>query len=498
MDEFHYNNEYDNYFLGYSNQFNNESRQENDGSSMPLNSYSPFQSYNSINFDDFSQNNQNDSNNELIGIENKFKDTENNNKFMLYLRMNNLIKNYNLLEKDREVNKKKKNFQNKLNEILDNIKCKICAKTPKVFYICKKTKELICQDCLEKEPEENKNFMHCLVCKQLIFSKEHFVELPIFNKILSYIDTIKDNNNKLFDNKIKNNMDKNFILCSEKIHEQNYKKERNDILKQDIKEEYNFCCNNQMKAVYFCMECQRPFCSDCILSYKLKENEKNIEDSKNEIIDNKDKKNINDDNIQSQHNHSHHIFKIDLIKEFGLFDLLYEKDKAKEVISELNSIDKKINDKIEDLNLNKQRMISFIDYIKNMYVQKIDEIIDKLKSINKEKSEKVKIILENSQKMYNFLNNFKSKNDFKKIDNKNSLKEFINIFESFHTIHYDINKKVNSFINVKGTFGIKDLNTFSSNFVLKSYVKQNFPLNKKEFVKIIYENKNKNTLLQNF
>ena len=498
MDEFHYNNEYDNYFLGYSNQFNNESRQENDGSSMPLNSYSPFQSYNSINFDDFSQNNQNDSNNELIGIENKFKDTENNNKFMLYLRMNNLIKNYNLLEKDREVNKKKKNFQNKLNEILDNIKCKICAKTPKVFYICKKTKEIICQDCLEKEPEENKNFMHCLVCKQLIFSKEHFVELPIFNKILSYIDTIKDNNNKLFDNKIKNNMDKNFILCSEKIHEQNYKKERNDILKQDIKEEYNFCCNNQMKAVYFCMECQKPFCSDCILSYKLKENEKNIEDSKNEIIDNKDKKNINDDNIQSQHNHSHHIFKIDLIKEFGLFDLLYEKDKAKEVISELNSIDKKINDKIEDLNLNKQRMISFIDYIKNMYVQKIDEIIDKLKSINKEKSEKVKIILENSQKMYNFLNNFKSKNDFKKIDNKNSLKEFINIFESFHTIHYDINKKVNSFINVKGTFGIKDLNTFSSNFVLKSYVKLNFPLNKKEFVKIIYENKNKNNnILEN-
>ena len=139
MEESHYNNEYDNYFYGYSNQFNNESRQENDGSSMPLNSYSPFQSYNSIiNFDDFSQNNQNDSNKELIGIENKFKDTENNNKFMLYLRMNNLIKNYNLLEKDREVNKKKKNFQNKLNEILDNIKCKICVKTPKVFYICKK------------------------------------------------------------------------------------------------------------------------------------------------------------------------------------------------------------------------------------------------------------------------------------------------------------------------------------------------------------------------
>ena len=516
MDEFNYNiplynlsrlrnneninfNQSENYLLENSNQYNNESRPESDGSSMPLNSYSPYQSYNSINFDDFSQNNQNDSKKELINIENKFKDTENNNRFLLYLKVNNMIRNDNLLEKDRDVNKKKKIFQNKLNETLDNIKCKICAKTPKIFYICKKTKELICEDCLGKEPKENKNFMYCLVCKQLIFSKDHFVELPIFNKILSYIDTIKDNNNKLYDNKIKYNMDKNVILCTEKIHEQNHKGEGEDILNSNVKEENNFYNNNQMKAVYFCMECHRPFCSDCILSYKLKENEKNnnnsIEENKNEIIDNEEKKdniNINDDNNQKEHNYNHHIFKIELIKDFGLFDLLYEKLKAKEIISELDSVDKKINDKIEDLNLNKQRMISFIDYIKNIYVQKIDEIIDKLKSINKEKSEKIKIILEKSQKMYNFLNNFKSKNDFKKISNKNSLKEFINVFESFHTIPCDINKKVNSFINVKGTFNLEDLNAFSFNFSLKKYMKQNIPLNKKEFLKLIYENKTKN------
>jgi hypothetical protein len=247
------------------------------------------------------------------------------------------------------------------------------------------------------------------------------------------------------------------------------------------------------------MECHRPFCSDCILSYKLKENEKNnnnsIEENKNEIIDNEEKKdniNINDDNNQKEHNYNHHIFKIELIKDFGLFDLLYEKLKAKEIISELDSVDKKINDKIEDLNLNKQRMISFIDYIKNIYVQKIDEIIDKLKSINKEKSEKVKIILEKSQKLYNFLSNFKSKNDFKKIDNKNSLKEFINIFESFHRVPYDIYKKINSLIKIKGTFSIKDLNTFSFDLDLGNFVKQEIPINKKEQIKIIHENQNKN------
>jgi hypothetical protein len=78
------------------------------------------------------------------------------------------------------------------------------------------------------------------------------------------------------------------------------------------------------------------------------------------------------------------------------------------------------------------------------------------------------------------------------------LKEFINVFESFHTIPIDIYKKVNSFINVKGTFNIKDLNTFSFNFNLKNYVKQNVPLNKKEFLKIMYEKKTKdNKIIEN-
>jgi len=160
-------------------------------------------------------------------------------------------------------------------------------------------------------------------------------------------------------------------------------------------------------------------------------------------------------------------------------------------MSELDSIDKKINHKIEVLFQKKIKNDIIFDYINNIYLQKIDEIIDKLKSINKEKSEKVKIILENSQKMYNFLNNFKSKNDFKKY-----LKEYINVFKSFHTIPYYIYKKVNPFINVKGIFSVKDLNTFSFNFFLKNYVKQNIPLHIKECLKIKYENKTINNILE--
>ena len=478
----------------------NEIRSQSNNSSLPLNSYSPFQSINlnSMIYDDNNnKNNQGDSFEEFIKKEKEFKNIENNNRFILYLKMNNLLKNDYILENSLDANKNKNLFKYKFNKIMDTIKCKICAKTPKVFYLCKTAKEFVCQNCLEKE---NSNF--CNICNQLMYSKEHFVELPIFKKILSYIDTIKGNNNKLFEDEIKDNINKSIIICSEKIHEQNQEKENNDIFKLNSKEEYSFDTHNQMKAVYFCMKCQRPFCSDCILSYKLKEKEKeniindNIkEDNKNIIHDEQNinqKDNINDDKSQIQHNHSHPIFKIDLIKEFGIFDLLYEKQNTKEILSELDSIDKKINDKIEYLNLNKQRMLSFIDYIKNIYVQKIDEIIDKLKAINKENSSQVKIILEKSKELSNFLNIFKSKNDFKKINNKNSLKEFINIFETFHRVPLDIYKKINSLVKIKGTFNIKDLNPFSFNLNLNDYVKQEISFYKKEHLKIIHEKQNEN------
>lgn len=221
----------------------------------------------------------------------------------------------------------------------------------------------------------------------------------------------------------------------------------------------------------------------------------NIEEDNNNIINGENNINqkdiIKDDTNQNEHNHNHHIFKIDLLKEFGIFDLLYEKQNTKKIISDLDSIDKIINDKIESLNLNKEKMLSFIEYIKNIYIQKIDEIIDKLKSINKEKSEQVKIISEKSKEISNFLNIFKTKNDLKKIDNKNSLKEFINVFESFHKVPHDTYKKINSLIKIKGTFNIKDLSNFSFNLNLKN-VKQKIPLNTKEYLKIVYENPNEN------
>jgi len=71
------------------------------------------------------------------------------------------------------------------------------------------------------------------------------------------------------------------------------------------------------------------------------------------------------------------------------------------------------------------------------------------------------------------------------------LKDFINVFESFHKVPHDLYKKINSLIEIKGTFNIKDLINFSFNLNHKN-VKQKIPLNSKEYLKIVYENPNKN------
>ena len=108
-----YDDNYENSDLEQNTLNYNEIRLESNNSSLPLNSYSPFQSLNlySMNYDDNNnQNIQNDSNEELIKIEKEFKDIENNNKYILYLKKNNLLENGYLLENDRDANRKKKYF----------------------------------------------------------------------------------------------------------------------------------------------------------------------------------------------------------------------------------------------------------------------------------------------------------------------------------------------------------------------------------------------------
>ena len=430
-----------------------------------------------------------------------FKEDEKNSKFMLYLKNNKFVKDNNILEKEKMINDGKKDFELKINNVINNIKCKGCSSIPNEFFICSLCNSIFCENCLGRVGTKNSNFKFCIYCNKLIKSKDHFIKLPIFNKILSYINSIKGNNENLFNNKIKENLDNNVIYCSEDIHNNNM----DDILNNNIIEIKNESYSNyEMKATYFCMECLRPFCSDCILKYKKesknKNNNNNITYDNNKNNSNNDNlNNINNDIKQLKHNHNHPIYKIELLKDIGIFDLLYEKGKSEKIISDLESINQHINDKIENINLKKENMLLFLDYIKNIYIDKVDEIINRLKSINQERSEKIKLIKQKNEDLSNFFKNFKTQKDIKYIKDKkiiNNIQNLLSDFISFHKIPYEIKKKSSKYIKFNGIIDLEDYNNFSSNFNLKKSIIKNINLNNAD-INIKYDYSEELNILKN-
>ena len=469
-----------------------ESRTENQNSNL----LSSVNNYNSINNDSKSENQTeiskdnsfkygNESEENLINIKYSFQNEE-KNKFILYLKNNNYIKNNNnFLEKDTLINKDKKTYEQNMLNVMNKLKCKGCCKLPNEFFICPLSNTIFCENCLGMESLNNKNNKLCISCNSLVSSKEHFIKLPIFNKIISYINKTKENNEKLFDNRIKELLDKNIILCGDDSHNDINKE---DFLKININDIKNGeIMNFQLKAVYFCMECLKPFCSDCILNYKLKhKNNQNENDLEKDILND----NINKNDMNKKHNFTHPIFKINLLKEIGIFDLLYEKGKCEKIINDLSSFDKSIDDKIVNLDNNKQNMILIFDYIKNIYIGTVDEIITNLRNIAQEKKEKIEIIKEKSQELSNFLSAIKLQKDLKNLDNIKYIKQLLNDLNSFHKIPFEIKKKASKFINFKGAFDLKELTNFVLDLNLNKSLKKKIIINDNSNIKMKYDNKN--------
>ena len=424
-----------------------------------------------------------DKNSEDNSINEHIIEDNENSKFILYLKNNKFINKNKILDIDLFINQEKKYYEQKLTEISDKIKCKGCSKIPNEFFICSLCKAMFCENCLGTFGINNWKF--CINCNQLVSSNEHFIKIPIFKKISTYINTFKETNEKLFNNKIKKNLDMCEILCCEDEHKIN--KEDSLEINNDIKKGINL--NIHSKAIYFCMTCLKPFCSDCILNYKLKD--KNIQNENN--INSNELNNENNKEDKKEHNYNHPIFKISLLKDSGVFDLLYERNKSQKTISYLESFEQSIKDKIESLIQNRENMTLFLEYIKNLYINKIDEVINNLKIISQEKNEKIQIIKEKTQKLSNFLNILKTKNDLINKENINTIKSFLNDFNSFHIVPFEIKKKSKKFISFKGELNLENISKFSFNFNLKESFKKKFNAVSDNIFDITLKTKNSNT-----
>ena len=280
INNYNYNNPLDNYYSFLENLRNEDIDNNNDNPYIPIysnresfhegeNSYLSF----SNNINNLDKNNDSNildkDNSENLNDSSQYEyqeEEENNYKFLRFLKNNKYIKDNKILKNEKNINKEKKKFESKMNKILDNIKCKVCSKIPNEFFICSLCKSFFCEKCLENKRKEEINKKYCICCKKLINSK-NFIKLPIFNKIISYINSFKENSEKIFNNRKKENFEKNLILCREDVHIISI----DEVLNININEIKNKSFSNySMEASYFCMECLRPFCSDCILSFKKK------------------------------------------------------------------------------------------------------------------------------------------------------------------------------------------------------------------------------------
>ena len=489
------------YGYSFNNNHYQESQPENQNDHL-LNSLRPDSNNNNIN--SFDSDNQDDNfflnelgykklidqNSEQNSINQDFLDDNEYSKFILYLKNNNFISNNNILDNDLYINQDKKNYEQKLSEINNKLKCKGCSKIPNEFFICSFCHEIFCQNCLGNLGIENGNF--CINCNKIVASKDYFINMPIFEKITNYINNIKGTNEKFFNNKIKNNLDKSEILCCDNVHKLNTINKEDSLeinINNNIKNGINL--NIQSKATYFCMTCLKPFCSDCILNYKI--NHQNQQDDN--IINDNNIKNIEESN---EHSYIHPTFKINLLKNSGIFDLLYEKSKCQKIIAELESFEKSINNKIDYLSQNKENMILFLEYIKNLYVNKVDEVINNLKTIYQEKNEKIQKIKEKSENLSNFLKILKTKNDLINKDNINSIKSYLDDFVSFHKIPYEIKKNSKKLFDFNGELNLENVFGFSYNLNLKQSFKKKFTqFNSGRDVIVKYKNSNKSNNIIN-
>ena len=395
-------------------------------------------------------------------------------KALLFFRAHNFTSNKETIKID-EINKDKNYFENLANNLEDEMKCCICLNRYKDPLLCPHCHHFFCKNCLKKWFGENKN--SCVYCRTII-GINSFLDISILKSIMPFIDSLKENNNNYFNHIIKNNKDKEIILCSNKIHEksddENEEKgeeEKINIMKsiniieekkkEDDDKKY-FIKSNKVEADYYCYDCKKPFCSDCIC--------------------------INDDYSNCEHRNDHIVFNIDLLKEIRFFDLLYEKENNK-TIEELQRINKAITKGIENLNKKIDNMMLFIQYIKDTYIKIIETKKLALEAILKENEEEINIIHKKNEDIDIFLQNLKSSNDIKNVDKIIEIKDFLHFYDMSHQFPEEKENKMSAILSFKGNFQVNQYINKIMEFDENNFDELGYELNKNITLLILDEEK---------
>ena len=381
---------------------------------------------------------------ESVNIFNSKNSKENNdknknnieeNKSILFFKSHNFTNDNKIIKRDEIINEDKKYYEILSNSLEDDMKCCICLNRYVEPLLCPHCHHFFCRACLYKWYDENKN--SCVYCRKNV-EIESFIKISAFEKIIPFLDMLKENNNNYFNNQIKNNIDKIIVLCSNKIHEKNEDEnniDNNDNDKEDKekdKDEEKKCYEklDDIKADYYCFDCKKPFCSDCIC--------------------------INDDYSNCGHRNDHFVFNIEALNEMKLFDLLYEKENNN-TINELEKMNEDIKEGIDKLNRTKINTLSFIEYIKNTFIDLIEKKINDLKEIVIKNEKEINKIKNKFNDIDNFIQKLKFEQNIKCIKNVNEIQTNLNILNAFNALPIITKNIIKQNLTLKGNIQLFEI-----------------------------------------
>ena len=295
-------------------------------------------------------------------------------------------------KKELEKMKKEKELEE---QIKDHLKCYICLgniQKPKMCPYCKRN---CCEECINKWLE-NHNF--CGICKHRI-SRLDMIEIPFLDKMSNFImhkidnqeknkrinikkeELNKKNNDKepknndgpikIFDmnniykknnkainpktsNNYKNkyntmNINRNNNIINNNIINNNINNINNlfgiDETSETIGEEEDICPEHGNNIEFYCRECDKKYCGECLLFFGAEANK----------------------------HKNHFIIKVNKINDPKIKEAEIEYEKLSETKKKIEDLIGKCNLKLKENEIKKYEIIKIMNYIKDLYTKKIDE-----------------------------------------------------------------------------------------------------------------------------
>ena len=313
-------------------------------------------------------NNMNNNNMNFNMNNNNMNYNMNNNNMNFNMNNNNM--NYN---KNSIANSKNAELEN---QIRDHLKCYICLSEIVSPKMCKFCKRICCKQCIDKWLLSHS---FCGICKREI-SPQDMVDLPFLDGFsqffINYADTHPNNNNNNNDN---NNIQNNNLNNNNLQNNNN-----NNVNAGEIGDNKNMCQKHKSKIEYYCVQCNKYFCSNCLVFF----------------------------GDEVKRHQGHLIMQLSKMNELGIKEALSEYRKLPKTKNVLDDLIGKCNFKLRENSIKIQQIENFINLIKNSYIDKIDETSKEFNSILANLKTQKESVENSINSIPNGFNNIINSNDY--------------------------------------------------------------------------------------